>query len=171
MAGLVIVAFVLVVLAIDRRIWISIVAWSRDPLRGRPTLLSIGMVLSATVSLVFALLLILITIGLVPSEIDGRTVSGWEFFRGMSPLFVPLLWSGVVSIGIRFHKPWSRHAALIFWIMFFPNFLISDSMGKASFSQITFALMELTAFTLGAIWYLYFKSNVVKYYQSIKLGI
>lgn len=136
------------------------------PRRERPTLLTIGMVLSGLIGGVAALTLVLAPFDIGTYSIKDESVTGPEFLRHAGLLMVTM---AVLLIGICVtlarHEPFARELMILFWIL---NGVISTLVpilkGASGFDISWMVALPI------AIWYLYFKDNVVAYFTGARSG-
>ena len=129
----------------------------------RPILLTLGIGLASLLSLLFGGLLLLMGVGVVPPELDGEAVPLSSFLGAMWPLFLPILWSGVVAVGIWRRAMWSRWAGVATWLLLVPGLIATEGMTR---TEVLVALAEVAALTLLAAWYFFGKSSVLAYYKA-----
>ena len=128
----------------------------------RPTLLTIGMALSGLTGCLFLLVLLLAPFDIGTYTIDGEEVPGPEFLRTSG---IALVAAGALLVAISAtlarNHPLSRELMIAFWVASgVVNTILAFRSGSYGCD-----LTWLPALAI-AIWYLYFKPNVVAYYRG-----
>jgi hypothetical protein len=136
-----------------------------SPSAARPTLLTIGMACSGILGAVFLFLLMLAPFNIGTFTIDKVPVTGPEFLRRGGVVFFAVC-ALLIAIGITLGANYrvSRHLMIAFWLVL-GIVSIVPSFREAGDLDCTW----LFALAI-AVWYLYFKSNVVAYYKGIASG-
>jgi hypothetical protein len=131
----------------------------------RPALLTTGMVMSGISGGLSLVLIAFAPFDIGTYVIGDETVSGPEFLRRGGLMWIAV--SGLmlaISYMLYRHDPDSRPLMIAFWVMFGVISLTQPFLlpGEASV-DVTWVI----ALTI-AIWYLYFKPNVVAYYRALR---
>lgn len=128
----------------------------------RPTLLNVGMWASATFGVLLLLSLLLAPLNIATYSVNDEAVTGPEFLRaaGISVLVIAAFLIAI-SITLFVSAESSRYLMLLFWPAMSLVGVITSRTMEADY-DCTWVLA-----TPVAVWYLFFRKNVVAYYDAI----
>lgn len=135
-----------------------------------PHLLQLAKWLAPTMGGLMVVAVLLAPFDLYHYEVNYQPVSGREFLREAG---VPFLAIGAllfaIGRGLQLERPWTRSMMLCFWILLGVAvfvFGVRDSgVARALFDGVVTAGLPLVV----SWWYLYDKSNVVRYYRALEI--
>jgi hypothetical protein len=139
----------------------------KERLPPRPILLTVGIVGSFAVGGLALLFVIFSPLNMGHYSINGRVVTGPEFFRRFG-VFLAVAAATCLPIGYALLRelPWSRHLMAFFWAGTILATFFSGLGSNAAFLSCTVGMMVLE-FAIAA-WYLYRKRNVVAYFRALE---
>jgi hypothetical protein len=104
-----------------------------------------------------------------PFTWNDRPVSRAQFL-GYLPLFllvfsVPVVYFGVIALGVWRERSWTRHAVLAMWLI-----VAADLIGQGFAGELGLATaLGWSSVYLATVgWYFYGKANVVAYYRALE---
>ncbi len=138
------------------------------PTGEKPFCITLGMLFSFLAGAFCLLMTLLVFMGgsSMTFYINDREVTREYFTSHALPLIV--LGGGILlAIGYGFwtERPWSRHLVMVFW--FLTGLLMLAMTAHAPPIDKIFFFGEMVIIVGIAVWYFYFKSNVVDYYRGL----
>jgi len=133
-----------------------------------PHLIRVGMWFATTFAVAFPIMLVLMLLSVLPSTIGGEPVELVEWLRVSAPLYA--LASGLlaaVAYAIHKGKRWSRELVVMLWIAVLAYNAVTGLMGAVPKFEAWRAIGFCVILGTSSIWYFYFKSSVVAYYDGL----
>jgi len=141
--------------------------------RELPSLLKIILSISLAFTLItiIGILSTLVTSIIVgKAYINGNEVSPWEAFNYGWPFFLGIIvWGfvhGIIAYSLWFQRTWAREAIIAFNVFIPILFVLAVIFIPISPDLIV--ILFLIILLMFSAWYLYFKSNVVNYFDSLE---
>ena len=94
-----------------------------------------------------------------PTKDDILLGSGFILFAAVS---------GAFTWGVWKQRAWTREVAMAFWVLLLPILLAEVILEPAQFSRDVRGILTTVILAAIAVWYFYWKRNVVLYYDELK---